>query len=62
MEKLEKCICAKSWPRLDFRKGKPRIICANCGRRCACGKDMEEAIDIWNEETKELVSIWGRMK
>lgn len=60
MDKAENCICARSWPRLEIRRGRLRLICVNCGRRAPFGKDIEEAIENWNKDTYELASIWGR--
>lgn len=59
MTKIEKCICARSWPRLEIKRDKMHIICVNCGRKAPFGNNLEEAIEYWNEDTFELISIWG---
>ena len=59
-KKIEKCNCSRSWPRLQIRKSKYRVVCAYCGRQTAYGKTLEEAIQNWDKETEELVAIWGR--
>lgn len=59
-KKIEKCNCTRSWPRLQIRKDRYRVVCAYCGRQAAYGKTLEEAIQNWDKETEELVAIWGR--
>ena len=59
MTKIKDCYCRYSWPHLDMRRGRYRIICRYCGFVAAPAADINGAIENWNEEVTRIVDIFG---